>query len=108
MHIKKMIWFKVRLELLGISETYSNEAVKDLQEDLDLRDHLKNPTVSWEENYQRIIVDVEAEGLMDEGARDQSMEEAGDQMAEELLESASGALREFKKLSINVLTVVEC
>ena len=97
----------MQLELLGISETYANEAVKDLQEDLDLRYYLKNPTVSWEENNQRIIVHVEAEGLMDEEAREQSMEKAADQMAEELLESASGALREFKMLSVNVLTV-EC
>jgi hypothetical protein len=107
MYIKKMIWFKVQLELLGVLDAYANEAVKDLQEDLNLRYHLKNPTVSWEGNNQRIIVHVETESLMDEEARDQSMVEAGDQMAEELLESASGALRGFNSISVNVLAV-EC
>ena len=102
-----MIWFKIQLELLGVSKAYANEAVRDLQNELKLRTHLKNPIVLWEDENQRIIVHVDTESLMDEEVADKMAEEAGDQMAEELLEAAVGALvlPEFNYIKVNVLAV---
>jgi hypothetical protein len=101
----KIIWFNVQLELLGISNSYSVEAVKDLQDDLDMRPHLRNPRVSWDDHNQRILVHVDAEGVMDENEANRMAKEAADQIAEELLEAASGSLREFKSITVHVLDV---
>ena len=102
---KKITWFTVQLELLGISNIDAVEFVKDLQDELNMRPHLRNPKVSWEDKNLRIIVQVDMEGLMDSEAVDQMATEAGDQMAEELLEAASATLRNFKSIHVNVLEV---
>lgn len=90
-------WFTVRLALQGVFEEQASEAVKGLQDELNLRPHLKNPQVSWETETRRVIIQVDTEDLKSESA--------AEQMAEELLEVASAVLREFDVIHVDVLGV---
>lgn len=102
---KKIIWFEILLELLGVPDVYSFEAVEDLQSDLDMRPHLRDPKVTWDDKAKRILVKVLVENIMDIENADKMAKEAGDQAVEDILEAASGSIREFKSLSINVLNI---
>ncbi len=88
-------WFSVRLALLGVHSDWAVESMRDLQNDLDMRPHLRHPEVSWETETGRIIVQVEIQDL--------DADQAAAQMAEELLESASGVLKEFEAIRVSVL-----
>jgi signal recognition particle subunit SEC65 len=93
----ELTWFTVRLALLGTSEEHVTEAVQDLQVELDMRPHLRNPRVSWEMETHRVIIQVDAEDL------DSKL--LGDQMAEELFEVASAVLPEIEGVRVEILDV---
>jgi hypothetical protein len=90
-------WFTVRLALSGIYEKDALEAVQDLQDELNMRPHLRNSKVFWETGTRRAIIQVDDEDL--------DSESAADGMAEEVLEVASAVLREFKRIHIEILDV---
>jgi hypothetical protein len=90
-------WFTVRLALTGIFEEQAAEEMQALEYELSMRPHLRNSRVSWETKSRRAIVQVDTEDL-ESGL-------AGEQVAEELLEIASGVLSDFEIVSVDVLDV---
>jgi len=90
-------WFTVRLALIGVFTDQASKVVQDLQEELNMRPHLRNPQVFWETETRRVTVQVETEDLQSESA--------ADQMAEELLEVASAVLSEFEVIRVDILSV---
>jgi hypothetical protein len=94
----KLKWFTTRLALLGVHSYLAAEAMRDLQNDLEMRPHLRHPSVSWEAETGRMIVQVEIQDL--------DADQAAIQITEELLESASGVLREFEAIRASVLEAV--
>ena len=93
----KLSWFTVRLALLGVPGQYADEAVRDLQNELEMRPHLRNPQISWKSETRQAIIQVDNEAL--------SPESAAEGMAEELLEVAVAVLKEFKRIRVEILDV---
>ena len=93
----KLNRFTVRLAIAGIYKEHASEAVQNIEGELKMRPHLRNPQVSWESKMQQAIVQVDNEDI--------SPESAAESMAEELLEVAVAVLREFKRIQVNILDV---
>ncbi len=92
-------WFTVRLAILGVSEQNASEVTRDLQRELSMRPHLRNPRVFWEAETRRLIVCIEAEEL--------ESERLAKQMMEELFEISYGVLQEIEGVHIEVLDVTQ-
>jgi hypothetical protein len=90
-------WFMVRLALIGVSEQRRSEVVRDLQHELSMRPHLRNPQAYWEAETHRLIVYLEAEEL--------EPERLAKQMMEELFEISYGVLQEIEGIHIEILDV---
>jgi hypothetical protein len=93
----ELSWFTVRLALEGISEEQASGEVQALQDELNSRPHLRNPQVYWEAATHRSIIQVDTEDLR--------AEPAAEQIAEELLEVASGVLLEAERVRVEILDV---
>lgn len=91
----ELSWFAVRLALAGISEERSSQAVQGLQDELNMRPHLRNSQVSWEAKTCRAIIQVDAEGL--------NSESVAKQMAEEMFEVACAVLWEIDGMHVEIL-----
>ena len=91
----KLSWFTVKLALLGVSEEYAPEVVRNLQGELNTRSHLRNPQVFLETEAHRVVIKVDIEGRNPEGA--------ARQMAEELFEIPYGVLREIEGMHIEII-----
>ena len=91
----KLYWVTVRLALIGVSEGQSSKAVAGLQNELNMRPHLKNAQVSWEAGSRRVIVQVDDEGL------DANSVSKG--MAEELLEIVSAVFVKPSGIRVEIL-----
>jgi len=65
-----------------------------------MRQHLRNPQVSWDKRARRALVQVDAEGL--------NPEMVGNQIAEELLEAVSAiVVTQIENLHVDVLNVAQ-
>lgn len=93
----KLNWFTVRLALLGISEKEDPEAVQYLQDELNMRPHLRSPQVFWETETHRAIIQVDMEGI--------ESESVAKQMAEELFEVACAVLFKVEGMHVKILDV---
>lgn len=93
----KLNWFTIWLALLGVSEENAAEVVQDLQDELNMRSHLRNPKVFWETEAHRVVIQVEAEEL--------EPERLAKQIAEELFEISYGVLRVIEGIHIEILDV---
>ncbi len=92
---QELNWFTVRLALLGVPANQVIEGTHNLQDDLRMRPHLRNAKVWWETETHQLIVQVDIQDLR--------ADQAAEQMAEELLEAAVGALKEFEAIHVDVL-----
>lgn len=93
----KSSWFTVRLSLLGISEKEDPNAVQYLQEELNMRPHLRSPQVFWEAETHRAIIQADTEGL--------EAKSVAKQLAEELFEVACAVLSKVEGMHVNILDV---
>ncbi len=91
----QLSWFTVRLSVEGISDEEAAIEVQALQDELNMRPHLKNPQAHWETKAHRAIIQVDTEGL--------KAESAAEQMAEELLEIASAVLLTTEPIHVEIM-----
>lgn len=93
----QLVWHTVRLTVSGLLEAEASQTVRDLEDELKMRPHLRNPQVSWDKPTRRALVQVDAEGL--------NAQMAGDQMAEELLEAISAVMvTQTENVHVDVLS----
>lgn len=90
-------WFTVRLSIPHLAADQARLLVPDLQEELDLRPHLRNATVTQQQGSGRIIVGVETEAT---GSR-----QAGEGMAEEVFEATCAVLADTAGLRVEIVDV---
>lgn len=96
MDTKRQIhWFELHLAIAGVFSENTSEIVKDLQDELGMRPHLRNPKVHWEPEINKVTVQVDIEGL--------TYNSASKQMAEELFEVACAVLSEIDGMSIEIM-----
>jgi hypothetical protein len=96
----RLDWYTVRLSVSGLLETEASQTVRYLKDELKMRQHLRNPQVSWDKRTRRALVQVDAEGL--------NPEMVGNQIAEELLEAVSAiVVTQIENLHVDVLNVAQ-
>ena len=91
----KLIWFAVRLEWVGLPKDRSFKIGQDLQTELSMRRHLRNPKVSLEKSVEGVIIYVETEDLTPQGA--------AEQVREEMLEASAAVVWETEGTRIEIL-----
>jgi hypothetical protein len=89
--------YLVRLAVSGSPIEAFASIVSDLQQELDARPHLFEPSVRWDVHQSQILVDVYDE--------DYDPETAGRGMREELLEVIPTVLRDFDEVRVEILGV---
>ena len=94
---RSLPWFSVRLALVGSPLEAMQAVVADLQEELQMRPHLGNPRVVWDDRERHVRVEVDSEGL--------DAQQAADLVAEEILEVVAALLHEFDRVRVDVLHV---
>jgi hypothetical protein len=94
---KALKWFTIKLVIIGGAENNASGLVYDLREEIEARSYLRNPEIYWNGDENRVIVQVDDQGL--------DMQSTADRMAEELLEITSAVIREFEHIRIEVLNI---
>ena len=90
-------WFRIRLSIPHLAEDQARLLVPDLQEELELRPHLRNAAVTQQPGSGQITVSIETEAL--------SSQQAGAGMAEELFEATCAVLTDTTGLRVEIVDV---
>ncbi len=90
-------WYEGTFTITGVPEQDANSVVIDLSDDLKARHHLRPRQVVWDDSLKQVIVRVGFEGIR--------ADQAGEQMAEELIEAASGVVPRFESLAVDTVSV---
>ena len=91
----RLQWFTIRLSIPHLAADQARALVPDLQEELDLRPHLRAPQVTQQPDSGVIIVEVDTEAL--------NAEQAATGMAEELFEATCAVLEDTASLRVEIL-----
>jgi hypothetical protein len=92
MNERRLEWFLVCLTMRNLSADQVREALSSLEEELEMRSHLRNPRVRRRENSMDVDIEVETEAV--------SAEQATRQMAEEIFEAACAVLSDTAGLNV--------
>ncbi len=92
-------YFTIKARIDGIDTDVGEMAAKDIQLELESRPYLRNTAVNWDAAHSAVVMTV------DDVA--ESAEQARSQMEDELLDVGYAVLDEIKKVSMNILSVVE-
>jgi hypothetical protein len=95
--LRQPTWFRVHLAAVGSSGERAAAEVRDMQEELKLRPHLRNPQARWDKETERALVWVDVQ--------DFNADSAGKQMAEELFEIATAVITRYERLRVDILDV---
>lgn len=73
--LKKLPRFVVRLGLVGLQEELQETIMRELREELLMREYYTNPHVFWNAELKDVIVEINTEGVDKEQVAKQSLEE---------------------------------
>src|SRR4030067_665177 len=92
---RQLTWFMAKLAILGVPQKQALQTAQDVQDEMAMRPHLRNPRAFWDPDSCRLIVQVESENV-------EAMPMA-EQMGEELLEILSAVLTDFEEVWVEIL-----
>lgn len=91
----KLVWFTVRLALIGLLEDRAPKVIQDLRDDLGMLSHLRNPQVAWDSQAHRVMIQVDTEDI--------SAQPAAEQIREEMMEALAAVLWETEGTHFEIL-----
>lgn len=93
--------YRIRIAIIGRPAAAFRDSVPDVQEELEQREYLRHPRVFWEEDHERIVMELEDDLEQD------AVEQAELHLNDDVSDIVSACVSDWEEWDYHVMDVFE-